>query len=142
MDELLDALPERVAFLLRLALSRAEAMGEQALAELGIAGREYGVLAVLGAGTTSAQRRVGEALGIDRTSTGKLLAGLEARGLVARTPDPLNRRAYLVALTDDGQRLRARAAGVLAECDERFLDPLDDEERAGLRDQLRRLAEL
>lgn len=139
LPDLPDLLTERVAFLLQLALARAQALGEQALRELGIAGREYGVLAVLEAASPSAQHLVGTALGIDRTSIAKLLTGLEARGLISRTQDPANRRAYLVDLTPAGADLRARAAELLADCDDRFLAPLPTRDRARLRADLHRL---
>lgn len=130
-----ETLTTRVAFLLQLALARAQAMGEQALRELGINGREYGILALLegSAPAPPAQHRLGAALGIDRTTTVKILTALENRGLVDRTPDPANRRAYLVTLTAAGDRLRVHAATVLADCDERFLDRLPDDEKTHLR---------
>ena len=133
------ALTDRVAFLLQLALARAQGMGEQALADLGVSGREYGVLALLEAGAPAAQHHLGAALGIDRTTTVKLVAGLESRGLVRRVRDPDNRRAYTVTLTDLGQTLRARAADVLARCDDAFLAPLSLHEHHQLRINLLRL---
>lgn len=133
MDDLPEALTDRVAFLLRLVLTRAETMGEEALVELGLSGREYGILALLQHGAPSAQHQLGAALGIDRTTTVSLLAALQARGLISREPDPGNRRAHRVTLTDTGEELRLRAAEVLADCDNRFLDPLPPEERTYLR---------
>lgn len=139
LPDLPTTLTDRVAFLLQLALARAQELGEQALAELGISGREYGVLAVLEAGPPSVQHRVGAALGIDRTSTVSLLGGLEERGLVTRVRDPANRRAYLVRLSPAGDRLRAHAADLLVDCDERFLAPLPPAARARLRTELQQL---
>lgn len=139
LSDLPSTLTDRVAFLLQLALARAQAMGEQALTELGISGREYGVLAVLREGSPSAQHQLGAALGVDRTSTVKLLVGLEARGLISRAHDPANRRAYLVTLTPAGDRLRRRAADVLADCDDRFLAPLAPTARNALRKALLQL---
>jgi len=132
-------LTDRIAFLLQIALARAQAMGEQALTGIGVSGREYGVLAVLADRTPTAQYEVGAALGIDRTSTMTLLAALEGRGLVERTRDPANRRAHLVRLTDEGRRLRARAADVLLDCEERFLAPLAVPDREHLRSSLSQL---
>lgn len=137
--DLPEALTDRVAFLLRLALARAETMGEQALGDLGLSGREYGILALLESGPTVTQHQLGAALGIDRTTTVALLAGLQARGLVSRGPAPTNRRAHRVALTDAGEQLRARAARTLTECDDRFLSALPVEQRTQLRDTLQRL---
>lgn len=137
--ELPQELTDRVAFLLRLALNRAETMGEHALADLGLSGREYGVLALLQHRTPPAQHHLGAALGVDRTTTVALLAALEARGLIARELDPANRRARRVTLTEAGDELRARAADLLTDCDNRFLAPLSTEERSQILTILRRL---
>lgn len=131
--DLPQVLTDRVAFQLQRAVQLAQAMGEQSLAELGLTGREYGVLALLGTDTPTAQHRIGAALGVDRTSTASLVGGLDRRGLVRRVRQPDDRRAYAVTLTDDGERLRARAAAVLAECDDQFLRPLDPADRRHLR---------
>lgn len=139
--ELPAALTDRTAALLQLALARAQRRGEEALAELGVTGREYGVLALLEHGFSGAQHRLGATLGIDRTSTAHLLARLEARGLLARGRDPADRRANLLRLTPDGQRLRSAAAAVLDRCEEEFLAPLTDLERGRLHRALLRLLE-
>lgn len=137
--DLPNALTDRVAFLLQVALARAQSMGEGALSDLGVSGREYGLLAVLASGAPSAQHRVGAVLGIDRTTTMALLSGLEARGLVHRSRDPADRRVHRTTLTDAGEQLRAHAAQVLADCDDRFLSPLPAEDRDHLRHLLQEL---
>lgn len=137
--DLPSTLTDRTAFLLQLALKRAQEMGEQALGELGITGREYGILALLEHGSASAQHQLGSALGIDRTTTMAVLSALETRSLIRRARDPTNRRAYRVSLTEAGEQLRADAANVLADCDRRFLAPLAPEERARLRTTLLQL---
>ena len=139
MPDLPAALTDRTAFLLQLAVARVQALGEEALVEVGVTGREYGAMAVLAHLAPCTQIAVGRALGIDRTTTLAVMTGLEARGLVVRSPDPANRRAYLVSLTPDGDRVRTRAAEVLVACEDRFLAPLDDAERAHLHDALARL---
>lgn len=139
MPDLPDTITHRVAYLLQLALARAQGMGEQTVSALGISGRGYAVLALLKVGTPSAQHHIGAALGIDRTSTAKLLAELETAGHVSRSRDPGNRRAFLVTLTDTGEHVRAQAAAALADCDERFLAALAPEDRARLRADLQLL---
>jgi DNA-binding MarR family transcriptional regulator len=61
-----------------------------------------------------------------------VLARLEEEGLIARTPDPLDRRSSLVAVTDDGRRLleelRTRKTAFLAA----RLEGLNADERATL----------
>jgi len=114
-------------------------MGEETVNALGISGRGYAVLALLKVDTPSAQHHLGGALGIDRTSTAKLLAELEGHGYVSRSRDPANRRAFLVTLTDTGEHVREQAAVALAECDERLLASLAPDERERLRTDLQRL---
>lgn len=133
------ALTERTAFMLRLALNHAEAMGERAIAALGVTGRQYGVLAMLHQGSTPTQRHLGATLGFDRTTTMKLMATLEQRGLVDRSPDPADRRSYILSLTTAGEDLRVRTAAVLKDCDDAFTDQLSSAEKATLRGLLRRL---
>ena len=139
MGDLPDSLAGRTAFLLRLATARAEEMGEAALRDQGISGREYGVLELLAHRSPRTQIDLGRELHIDRTTGAALLAGLESRGLVRRTVDPANRRANLVSLTADGESLRARASAVLAACDDRFQARLSPEDRAAMRRILRSL---
>lgn len=139
MIEVPLALTERAAFLLRLVLIKAEEMGESALVELQLSGREYGVLALLEAGPVSSQHQLGAVLGIDRTTTVAVLTELQTRGLIDRAPDPGNRRAHLVGLTEAGEQVRARAAAVLADCDEQLLEPLPVADRTQLRQLLKSL---
>ncbi|MFC5065562.1 MarR family winged helix-turn-helix transcriptional regulator [Actinomycetospora atypica] len=139
MGDLPESLAGRTAFLLRLATARAEEMGEAALRDEGISGREYGVLELLAHRSPRSQIDLGRELHVDRTTGASLLAGLEARGLVRRTVDPANRRANLVTLTAAGEALRARASDVLAACDDRFQARLSGEERAAMRRMLRSL---
>ncbi len=106
-------LTDLVSFLLQLAVRQAEAMGERSLADLDLSGREYGVLAILTTGTSTAQHRLGSVLGMDRTSTAALVGGLERRGLVHRVRRTGDRRAYAVSLSEGGpgprqSRLRGR----------------------------------
>lgn len=123
MGELPDELAARTAVLLRGALVRAETMGEQALAPLAVNGREYAVLALLLHGDPArSQRHLGAVLGLDRTTTMKLVAGLEERGLLRRDPHPVDRRSYRLALTAAGRRLARRADRVLAACDDAVTD--------------------
>jgi DNA-binding MarR family transcriptional regulator len=69
---------------------------------------------------------------VQRPTATKLIAALEARGLVARTPDPGDRRSSLIAATPAGAAL---LAGVRTAKDAYLahrLEGLDAEERATL----------
>jgi DNA-binding MarR family transcriptional regulator len=50
------------------------------------------------------QRRLGELLNVNRTTTGKLVDALEAKGLIVRERDAHDRRSYALRLTDDGRQ--------------------------------------
>jgi DNA-binding MarR family transcriptional regulator len=138
--ELPDALTDRIAFALRLALLRAERMGEATLHELGLQGREYGILALLADGPVARQHELGAVLGIDRTTTAKVVRALVDRGLVVRRPADGDARALVLALTPEGGRIRSEAAVRLERCDADFLAPLSATERSALHAALVRLA--
>ncbi|QKW14214.1 MarR family winged helix-turn-helix transcriptional regulator [Verrucosispora sp. NA02020] len=68
---------------------------------------------------------------------------MQARGLVAREPDPQDARGCLLRLTDDGFGVLERAAPPHVESVRtRFLDHLDADELALLRDLSTRIADL
>lgn len=111
-----------------------------ALAEpLGIHGRHFSVLAVLGEEKPLAQVEMGERLGIDRNTMTLLLDDLEARGLVTRRRDPRDRRAHLVSLTDAGRDVLARSTALARRTNEEVFAPLSPDERAQLHALLSRL---
>jgi DNA-binding MarR family transcriptional regulator len=62
--------------------------------------------------------------------------GLEARGWVARTPDPTDRRATVLTLTVDGRDLVARVEGVRRLASERVLEVLTAAQRRTLHEIL------
>lgn len=137
--DLPGTLTDRAAFYLRRAALRAERLDDSELAELVLPGRQYGLLALLENGPVPRQHELGAALGLDRTTTARLVRGLVDRGLVGRSPLPGNGRALVLELTPAGDALRAEAAGRLAASDEEFLSPLSPDERTRLHTVLDRL---
>ena len=65
--------------------------------------RGYQVLAAAATGAAGSQLALGRQLGVDRTVMTYLLDELEQAGLVERTPDPTDRRARRITLTEDGR---------------------------------------
>jgi DNA-binding MarR family transcriptional regulator len=80
-----------------------------------------------------------EHLGIAPRSATEVVDGLEERGLVARHPDPADRRATLVALTDEGTRVSAAVRAARTAEAERFFGDLSDSDQADLARILRTL---
>lgn len=75
---------------------------------------EYGVLIRLAPGCTLRPGELADAEGLDPSTMSRRVAALEERGLVGRRPDPEDRRAHRIAITDAGRDLLAasRAAQV------------------------------
>jgi DNA-binding MarR family transcriptional regulator len=84
---------------------------------------DYAVLAALETGPAQTQARLAAAIGRDKTRLIPSLDRLVARGLIAREPDPDDRRNRIVALTADGREalrdcrsaIRAMEADLLAD---------------------------
>lgn len=102
--------------------------------------RGYLVLATAAHGEPTSQLALAQHLGVDRTVMTYLLDDLEEAGLVARRPDPTDRRARRVVLTDHGRELLSELKRRLHDAENVLLEPLDPSERAVLRSLLERLA--
>ena len=102
--------------------------------------RGYLVLATSGRGEPKSQLALAQHLGVNRTVMTYLLDDLERAGLVERRPDPTDRRARRVAITDSGRTLLRELKDRLRQAEDELLGPLDDDERATLRALLQRLA--
>jgi DNA-binding MarR family transcriptional regulator len=100
---------------------------------------EYVVLSGLVDGPTQTQARLAEAVGRDKTRLIPILDALEARGLLARTPDPADRRNKIVSLTGPGRALRKAVSTAIRAAEEELLQPLDAAERRTFRALLGRL---
>jgi DNA-binding MarR family transcriptional regulator len=106
---------------------------------LGIRGRHFGVLTIVGEEKPLSQIEISERLGIDRNTMVLLLDELEAGGFVTRTRDPQDRRAHLVALTPAGRDVLAQGTRLAQRTNDEVLSPLSPAERAQLHALLSRL---
>ncbi len=79
------------------------------------------------------------ALMLTSSGTTKRLDRLEQAGLIAREPDPTDRRGTLIALTDAGRKLIDGATEAHLENERRLLSALTDAEQRRLADLLRKL---
>jgi DNA-binding MarR family transcriptional regulator len=78
-------------------------------------------------------------LGLTARTITTLVDALERDGLLARLPDPSDRRATLLKLTDTGRGYLDRVHAAQQEIAEQFMAPLNTAERQQLYDLLRRL---
>ena len=81
-----------------------------------------------------------EALHIAPRSATEVADALQARGLVERTPDPTDRRAVVLAPTEEGRRVQAEIAPAPAPDNRDLFARLDADDRAPLARILRTLA--
>lgn len=129
-----------LSFLLARANALAAAATNAALAELELRVRPYAVLALAASGTRMTQREIAEYLRLDPSQVVALVDGLQRRDLVAREPDPRDRRTNVVAITPAGAELHARAALLVAQAERTAHGDLTATERESLADLLRRAA--
>ena len=80
-----------------------------------------------------------ERAGMTKQSMGQLVAELETRGYVRRTPDPSDRRAILVQFTEAGWRFLRDAAAIKREIESEYSAILGAEHLAVLRAALETL---
>ncbi|SCF13290.1 MarR family winged helix-turn-helix transcriptional regulator [Micromonospora chokoriensis] len=119
--------------------SRLRRHTRETLAPWDITPSQSRALGVLGRHGEVRPGTLAEHLRIAPRSATEVIDDLQTRGLVERRADPADRRATLVALTDEGNRVgTAIRAARRAEAD-RFFGHLDDTDRAELARILRTL---
>ncbi|HEX5114657.1 MAG TPA: MarR family transcriptional regulator [Pseudonocardiaceae bacterium] len=89
--------------LLRRAHRKAANAFTEAMRPLDLQGKHFGVLLALHRNGPLSQRGLIDSIDSDKSSMVRMIDDLEARGLCARTPDDVDRRAYKVRLTDAGR---------------------------------------
>jgi DNA-binding MarR family transcriptional regulator len=135
-----SALADDPIFLLARASALAIAAGNASLAEHSLKARSYAVLALTASNARPTQRELAEFLRLDPSQVVALVDGLQARGLVRREPDPSDRRANVVVITDEGRDLFARARISAKAVEQRLHSALGDESRTVVMELLRALA--
>jgi DNA-binding MarR family transcriptional regulator len=132
-------LVDRLGYLLKHVQLRLTELTGKALAPYGITGRELAVLLVVAGREPQSQQQIAARLGIDRTSMVAFLDVLEEKALVARRPDPKDRRRNVVVLTGTGEDTLREARRASDEAERQFLAPLDGPAAAELKNTLARL---
>jgi len=115
-------------------------MAANAVAELPGAARGYQVLQTAARGRPPSQLALARELGIDKTVMTYLLDELEEAGLIERRPDPNDRRARHIHLTDLGQRALLASRQSISAAEDEFLETLATKEAEKFRDFVERVA--
>ena len=100
---------------------------------------EYSTLLLLDTGRGQRLVDLRERLLCDKSKMTRIVDHFEERGFARRAPDPEDRRAWRVFLTDAGAALRTRAQEAHVASLQRRFDVLDDAERVRLHTLLDRL---
>ncbi|WP_026910809.1 MarR family winged helix-turn-helix transcriptional regulator [Patulibacter minatonensis] len=139
-EDLGPQLSGRLGYLLKRAHLGLAELHEEVLAPFGVSDRELAILLLLDGREPESQQQLAHRLGVDRTTMVALIDALERKELVARRPDPADRRRNVIALTDAGQQTRRDATRASDEAERRLLHDLDDAEADRFRALLRRVA--
>ena len=78
--------------------------------------------------------------GMTKQSIGEIVDDLAERGYVERFPDPADRRAKLIRLTEKGEQAQAKGRALFADLEERLADRHGPDRVADLRQLLEEIA--
>ncbi|MCK9285872.1 MAG: MarR family transcriptional regulator [Rhodocyclaceae bacterium] len=102
---------------------------DQLMKPLGVTRSQWWVLAYLSRHDGMMQTRLAELLDIGKASLGSLLDRLESGGWVDRRPDPVDRRAKRVFLTQSSKQLLQRMTAMEQVFNSQILGELSEDER-------------
>ena len=128
--------PRRLRALPSWLLARTALLGARTvtahLEEAGMRRAHYALLVALREDGPASQAALGRRLTADRSDMHRTVGELEARGLIARGPDPDDRRRNLVTLTAAGVASLANVDARVDAAQEELLAPLSADEREEL----------
>jgi DNA-binding MarR family transcriptional regulator len=99
------------------------------LAEHNVSMWGYSVLTALDDTPVRTQAALAEAIGADKSRIIGTLDELQKAGLIDRTPDPDDRRARLLAITNEGRQVRRAVRKDIRAQEERLLAAVDADDR-------------
>jgi len=97
---------------------------------IGVTPLQYAVLRTIKHQSRQSKRKLGETAGLDRTTIGWIISGLEKKGLLEPTSESAQRRIKHYELTRDGEDIVAIMDPRLDAMQDRILEPLEPSERA------------
>jgi DNA-binding MarR family transcriptional regulator len=137
MTELPRGITDRPALVLVKLGNEILARAEDPLAALGLSGRQYLILAVLGADAPPSQLELAGLCGLLPAQVVPVLDELERRGLVARQRSEEDRRRSVVRLTPAGEESLAKADELARSIEDTLFGELDASARGQLHATLR-----
>lgn len=133
-------LDAHLGFWLRIVSNQVSGSFRQAVEAAGVSVSDWVALRHLYGGAETTPAALVDALGMTRGAVSKILARLEARGLLERARDDADARVQRLALTAAGAALVPRLAALADANDARFFGHLPAAERTRLQRLLRDIA--
>jgi DNA-binding MarR family transcriptional regulator len=131
---------DQVGFLLRRAHQRHAALFLDLMAPLDLTPTQFtALIKVVELGKVT-QNQLGRLVATDPATIQGVVRRLTVRGLVRRTPDPMDRRTAVLAPTPVGLDVAGRAVALARQITEATLEPLEAAERVRLLALLRKLS--
>lgn len=128
-----------VGFLLAKAYQRACLIFKEQFDQYELTPQQFGLLGFLWQEDGISQSLLSAKSQIDRTTMGGLIDRLEKEGLVMRRPDPADRRAYRICLTEKGKALQPELVPVALRAQAEFTARLEPNEVETLTSLLQKL---
>lgn len=138
----LQELYRRPGFMIRRCHQIAVSIFADECREFDLTTTQYGILYVLSRYPGIDQISLARLLGLDRSTTGMVVARLEERLLLRRAVDPTDKRKRLLELTPAGEKMLARVQPVVRRAQERLFAPFNAQEREMLIALLDRLIDM
>lgn len=136
----MDDMEESLGFRLRLAQNTLFREFSERFGALGLTQSLYAIMVLIQRNPGSRQMELGAALGIRQTNLVERIDTLVGRGLVLRAPDPADRRANTLHLTEAGESFMSEVRVVHDEMTQDFLNRLGARDHATLIELLKKLA--
>lgn len=125
-------LEHHVGFWLRFVSNHVSEQFRKLVEQNGVSVSEWVALREMYRHEQSSAADLMQALGMTKGAVSKIVTRLQAKGLAARAPDSLDKRAQQLVLTVPGRDLVPRLAGLADRNDEHFFGTLSDAQRATL----------
>lgn len=130
---------KRTTYLVKMCELVTRAGIEEALRDLDVSGLQYMILSSVGGGRGPSVADLARASRVAPQSMNEFVANLEAKGLVARSPDPSNRRILRAFLTPDGAQLLKMCDRRMDKLERDLFGVLTAEELSAFRDIFQRI---
>jgi MarR family transcriptional regulator, transcriptional regulator for hemolysin len=127
----------RISYIARLQRTRFDHRARA----LGLTRAQWQTIAVIRWNEGSTQREVAERLEVGSVTAGRLIERLEFAGWIERRPDPEDRRAYRLYMSEKAQPMLEQLTALGADEEQRALRGLCEEERAVLARALDKIIE-